>query len=132
MIIPKGTRIPTKPDFWTRRLVPTCSLGEAESFFKLVVCELGRPDEGERTFAWDKGGKIHKLGGRDGSEVLVVALNDSNPTLGTLNPPHSPRDRAARLEISFGVDSNRWLCANVRDLKTKKVLMKNEPVVRLL
>lgn len=132
VIIPKGTRIPTKVDFWKRRLVPTCSLGEPESFFKLVVCELGRPDEGERTFAWDEGGKVHKLGGRDGSEVLVVPLNESNPTLGTLSPPHSPRDRAARLEISFGVDENRWLCANVKDLKTKKTLMKNEPVVRLL
>jgi molecular chaperone DnaK (HSP70) len=132
VIIPKGTRIPTKEDFWTRRLVPTCSLGEPESFFKLVVCELGRPDDGERTFAWDEGGNIHKLGGRDGDDVLVVPLNESNPTLGTLTPPHSPRDRSARLEISFGVNENRWLCANVRDLKTKKVLMKNEPVVRLL
>jgi len=132
VIIPKGTRIPTKPDFWKRRLVPTCSLGEPESFFKLVVCELGRPDDGERTFAWDEGGNIHKLGGRDGTSVLVVPLNESNPTLGSLNPPQSPRDRAARLEISFGVNSDRWLCANVKDLKTSKVLMKNEPVVRLL
>ena len=131
-IIPKGTRIPTSPRFWTRRLVPTCSLGEPETFFKLVVCELGRPDEGERTFSWDEGGQLHKLGGRDGKEFLAVPLNEANPTLGTLNPPHSPRDRSARLEISFGVNGDRWLCAQVRDLKTKKQLLKDEPVVRLL
>ena len=132
IIVPKGTRIPTPAKFWTRRLVPTCSLGEPERVFKLVVCELGTPDEGERTFAWDKGGKLHKLGGEGGDDILVVALNDANPTLGSLDPPHSPRDRDARLEISFGVNADRWLCANVLDLKTQRVLMSEEPVVRLL
>ncbi len=133
VIVPKGTRIPTKPDFWKRRLVPTCSLGEPERIFKLVVCELGRPDEGgDRQFAWDEGGKLHKLGGKGGTEILVVSLNESNPTLGTLDPPHSPRDRNARLEIAFGVNADRWLTAHVDDLKTGKTLMADEPVVRLL
>ena len=97
-----------------------------------MVCELGRPDDGERTFSWDEGGKIHMLGGRDGSSKLVVPLNEANPTLGTLTPPHSPKDRQARLEISFSVNADRWLCANVVDLRTKRNLMKNEAVVRLL
>ena len=133
VIIPKGTRIPTRHDHWKKRLVPTCSLGEPERVFKLVVCEIGRPDaDGDRAFAWDKGGKLHKLGGEGGTEALVVNLNDSEPTLGTLDPPHSPRDRKARLEIAFGVNADRWLTAHVVDLKTDRVLMRDEPVVRLL
>ena len=133
VIVPRGTRVPTRPDFWKRRLVPTCSLGEPERVFKLVVCEIGRAaDEGERAFAWDAGGKLHKLGGTGGEDVLVVALNESNPTLGSLDPPHPPRDKQARLEIAFGVNAERWLCAHVVDLKTNRVLMAEEPVVRLL
>jgi len=134
VIIPKGTRIPTKPDFWRNRLVPTCSLGVPEEIFKLVICEIGNNNEGERKFTWDASGNIHKLGGRQGGtgEQLIVPLNESNPTLGFLKPPHSPSDRKPRLDISFSVNAERWLCATVIDLKTKKNLMKEETVVRLL
>jgi molecular chaperone DnaK (HSP70) len=133
VIIPRGTRVPTAPDFWKRQLVPTCSLGEPETIFKLLISEIGRNDEGARRFNWDAMGGLHKLGGTKGaSEELIVALNDANPTLGTLRPPHLPSDRKPRLEIAFGVNDERWLEATVRDLKTKKMLMESEPVVRLL
>ena len=65
-------------------------------------------------------------------EPVVVPLNEANPTLGRLDPPHSPRDRRPRLEISFGVNSDRWLIASVEDLRTKKMIMNEEAVVRLL
>jgi len=134
VIIPKGTRFPTPPDFWKRRLVPTCSLGEPETMFKLVVCEIGAADEGDRRFTWDAVGNVHKIGGESGeaNAPIVVPLNESNPTLGYLRPPHSPSDRKARLEIAFGVNEDRWLVATVMDLKTKKHLMKEESVVRLM
>jgi hypothetical protein len=61
-----------------------------------------------------------------------VPLNESNPALGYLEPPHSPRDRRPRLEIAFGVNAERWLCATVYDLKRRMFLMKDSPVVRLL
>ena len=63
---------------------------------------------------------------------VVVPLNESNPTLGTLDPPHSPRDRRPRLEVSFSVNEDRWLCGTVFDLKTRKVLLDDAHVVRLL
>ncbi len=132
VIIPRGTRVPTARDFWKRQLVPTCSLGEPEKFFKLVVAEVGKADANERAFGFDGQGKLHKLGGEGGSASLVVPLNDANPTLGTLNPPHAPGDKAARLEIAFFVNDDRWLCATVSDLQTRKTLMRDEPVVRLL
>ncbi len=133
VIVPRGTRFPTAPDAWKRQLVPTCALGEPERFFKLVVCELGDGGE-ERTFGFDQDGIVHKLGGKEGNgqERLVVKLNEANPTLGDLRPPHAPSDRKPRLEVSFGVNAERWLCATVADLKTDKQLMRGEPVVRLL
>ncbi len=133
VIVPRGTRFPTPPQFWKRQLVPTCPRGEPEKVFKLVVCELGLADE-ERRFGWDGDGRLHKLGGKEGAEKapLVVKLNESNPALGTLEPPHSPSDTTPRLEVSFAVNAERWLCATVLDLRRGRHLLRDEPVVRLL
>lgn len=134
VIVPRGTRFPTAPDLWQRKLVPTCALGEPERIFKLVICELaGLPvagDAGDRRFTWDAEGQLRQIGA--GSGPVVVPLNESNPALGHLDPPHPPGEKVPRLEISFGVDGQRWLVATVQDLKTRKLLMDQEPVVRLL
>ena len=136
VIVPRGTRFPTAPELWKRQLVPTCALGEPESLFKLLICEVSRSHgdgEGdERRFVWDAAGDVHKVGGADGNAQIVVPLNAASPTLGYLDPPHSPRDRRPRLEIAFGVSAERWLTATVRDLLTQKDLMREEPVVRLV
>lgn len=132
VIVPRGTRFPTPPDLWRRQLVPTCALGEPETIFKLLVCELARPDGGERHFVWDAAGDVHKLGGTSGEEQVVVPLNAASPTLGYLDPPHSPRDRRPRLDVAFGVNAERWLIATVRDLLTQRDLLREEPVVRLV
>lgn len=131
VIVPRGTRFPTAPDLWKREVVPTCALGEPETIFKLLVCEVARAD-GERRFVWDAAGILHKLGGSDGDSQMVVPLNAANPTLGTLDPPHEPRNRSPRLEIAFGVNEDRWLIATVRDLMTGRELLGQEPVVRLV
>lgn len=134
VIVPHGTRFPTAPDFWTRQLVPTCSLGEPETMFKLVICEIGEDRGVERRFSWDKEGRLHKIGGKnvEPKAKLIVPLNEANPTLGYLKPPHPPSDKRPRLEISFGVNAERWLCASVYDLRTKRYMMREEAVVRLL
>jgi len=133
VIVPRGTRFPTPPQLWKRQLVPTCPRGEPEKVFKLVVCEMGASEE-ERRFGWDREGRLHKLGGAAGrgSSQLVVKLNEADPVLGSLDPPHAPSDTAPRLEVSFGVNAERWLCATVLDLRRGKHLLRDEPVVRLL
>jgi len=128
VVVPRGTRFPTAPDFWKRQLVPTCALGEPEKVFKLVICEIGSRQAGE--LAWDADGRLRRVTGED--DRMVVKLNERNPALGHLDPPHSPSDRSPRLEISLGINAERWLCATVRDLRTRKLLMGSEPVVRLL
>ncbi|HEY7215248.1 MAG TPA: Hsp70 family protein [Thermoanaerobaculia bacterium] len=132
IIVPRGTRFPTSPELWKRQLVPTCALGEPESLFKLLICEVSRADGDERRFVWDAAGDVHKVGGVSGDPQVVVPLNAASPTLGYLDPPHSPRDRRPRLEIAFGVNADRWLIATVRDLLTHHELMREEPVVRLV
>lgn len=135
VIVPRGTRFPTSPQLWKRQLVPTCALGEPERVFRLVVCELGASTE-DRRFGWDSDGRLHKLGGSEdksqGRKPLVVRLNEANPALGMLDPPHWPSEKTPRLEVSFGVNAERWLCATVLDLRRGKHLLREEPVVRLL
>jgi hypothetical protein len=132
VIVPRGTRFPTPPDFWRRQLVPTCALGEPETIFKLLVCEVARGDGADRRLVWDAAGSLHKVGGTADQPDLVVPLNAASPTLGTLDPPHAPRDHRPRLDIAFGVNADRWLVATVRDLLSHKELMHAEPVVRLV
>jgi molecular chaperone DnaK (HSP70) len=132
IVVPRGTRFPTPPDVWKRQLVPTCSLGEPESVFRLVICEVDTGDGGERRFVWDAAGDLRKVGGSGGQERVVVPLNAASPTLGYLDPPHQPGDRRPRLEISFAVNGDRWLVATVLDLLTRRELMRSEPVVRLV
>jgi molecular chaperone DnaK len=133
VVVPRGTPFPTPPDLWKGPLVPTCSLGAPETLFKLVVCEIGRADGGGRRFTWDAAGDLYKFGGKAGSDGrVVVPLNEASPTLGHLDPAHSPRDHRPRLEISFGVDRDRWLVASVLDLQTRRLLLDGQPVVRLL
>jgi hypothetical protein len=127
-VVPRGTRFPTASDLWKRQLVPTCSLGEPESIFRLVICEVARADGTERRFVFDAAGDLHKVGGTSGEDAVVVPLNAASPTLGYLDPPHDPRDRRPRLEIAFGVNAERWLVATVRPL-TRRELMREEPVV---
>jgi molecular chaperone DnaK (HSP70) len=136
VIVPRGTRFPTPPDFWRRQVVPTCALGEPESIFKLLICEIARGAGGDRRLVWDAAGGLHKVGGTDGGPDgrpdIVVPLNAASPTLGTLDPPHSPRDRRPRLDIAFGINAERWLVATVLDLQAQRELMREEPVVRLV
>jgi hypothetical protein len=131
IIVPRGTAFPTKRDFWKRQLVPTCALGEPERIFKLVICEIGRSHSFNQEFVWDEKGDLYSMQGNSDDTPLVVPLNESDPTLGYLNPPYYPSERGARVEISFMINEDKWLCSSVFDLKTRKYLLEDEPVIRL-
>jgi hypothetical protein len=99
------------------------------------VCEVSRGN-GDRRFVWDATGRLHRIGGdagqTGGDSAIVVPLNEANPTLGVLDPPHPPDERRPRLEVSFGVNADRWLIATVRDLLTQRELLAAQPIVRLV
>lgn len=133
VIVPRGTRFPTAPDLWSQALVPTCALGAPERVFRLVVCELGAASA-ETGLSWDADGSLRRSGPKvqAGATHTVVELNRADPTLGVLDPPHSPRDDRPRLRVDFGVNAERWLCATVVDLMSNRTLLRGTPVVRLL
>ncbi len=131
IIVPRGTPFPTKDDFWRRQLTPTCSLGLPEKYFKLEICEIGKKHSMEQEFVWDHMGQLYTFKKDNDDQLLIIPLNKENPTLGYLNPTHEPSDNSARLDISFMVDENRWLCVTVYDIKIKKYLNQNTPVLRL-
>ncbi|MCG8478131.1 MAG: Hsp70 family protein [Spirochaetales bacterium] len=129
VIIPRNTPFPTVEDFWKHRVVPTCAQGLPEKIFKLLVCEIGRNRSRYQEFHWDAQGAMHSLEGE--ADRLIIPLNEDNPVLGTLNPPHQPGNREARLEIAFMINGEKWLCATVKDLLTGELLMQGEEVVQL-
>jgi molecular chaperone DnaK (HSP70) len=129
IIVPEGTRYPTKKDLWKKKLIPSCSLGEPENRFKLVICEIGDKSD-SRQFVWDRYGRIQILN-TDTEEPLIIPLNESDPTLGYLDPPYLPSDNRPRLEVSFFINEERWLCTTVFDLLTKEILMDETPVIQL-
>jgi molecular chaperone DnaK (HSP70) len=130
-IVPAGTPFPSNGPIWRRQLVPTCALGTPETLFKLVIAEVGQARGDGARFGWDASGNLQPLG-RPGEAPNIVPLNEANPTLGTLDPPHPPGDRTPRLDVAFSVNADRWLCATVADLRTQKTLLEAEPVARLL
>jgi molecular chaperone DnaK len=129
VIVPGRTPFPTPEGCWRRQLLPTCPLGIPENYFKLEICEIGKKHLVDQEFVWDQEGQLHALSG--GDAPVIIPLNRDNPTLGTLDPPHEPTDHAPRLDLSFMVDENRWLCVTVRDLKTNRFLKREAPVLRL-
>ncbi|MCP4134462.1 MAG: Hsp70 family protein [bacterium] len=131
VIVPKGTMFPTPKDFWKRHLSPTCALGEPENIFKLIICEIGKKHSFDQEFVWDEKGDLHLLKEGGDENALIIPLNESDPTLGYLNPPHYPSERRARIEISFMINDDKWLCSSVYDLKTQKYLLEEKAVIRL-
>ncbi len=131
IIIPKGTSFPTRDDFWKKQLTPTCAMGVPEKIFKLIVYEIGsRHTTGQELF-WNENGDFTVMDDKDYGEKLVAPLNKNSPTMGFLDPPHSPSDNTPRVEVSFMVNEDKWLCVTVLDIKTQKLLLKNRSVVRL-
>ncbi|MCB1041478.1 MAG: Hsp70 family protein [Acidobacteria bacterium] len=129
LIIKRGTKFPTTSNHWIGRFVPTCAHGEPEETFKLIICEIGRKIGAQNEVAWTEQGAAVML--KNESDSVLVALNEQNPVLGTLDPPHWPSEKKPRLEIQFGIDENRWLIATVRDLKRNILLMDHQPVLQL-
>ncbi len=131
VLVPRGTRFPTAPDFWRKSLVPTCALGEPESVFQLVVYELGPGVADGRQVQFDADGRARQLR-RGVREPGAVPLNASSPVIGTLDPPHPPGDSRPRLDLQIGVDADRWLCVTAIDLWSGRALMANRPIVQLV
>ncbi|NUP98671.1 MAG: Hsp70 family protein [Armatimonadetes bacterium] len=130
VIIPRGTIYPTAGAIWEDYFTPTCPRGEPANEFELRIFELGRAATAQREIGYDENGRLRVLE-RGDSLPNTICLNETDPTLGRLRPPHPPERRDARLKISFGINGDRYLTATVHDLLASQLLMDNQPVVKL-
>ena len=73
VIIPRGTRVPTAPDFEAPIGSDLFTLGEPETIFKLVIAEIGHGVEDGRVFNWDASGKTKTGGSETSNGELVVS-----------------------------------------------------------
>jgi molecular chaperone DnaK (HSP70) len=125
LLIPAGTRYPTREDFATRYYAPGHD-GQRE--LHLFVSEVGRV--GGRPVSWeerDNGGRYF-VPPTAGADAFCHCLNEADPAL-PLRPPGN--GTAPRLRVTYTVDANRWLCITVHDLQRKQDLKVAHPVVRL-
>jgi hypothetical protein len=68
---------------------------------------------------------------RVSSEFHYVCLNRENPTFIVADPPVDLQRDAQRFLCSFRVDGTRRLLVTVKDFLSRRVLLKDHPVVRL-
>jgi hypothetical protein len=61
-------------------------MGEPETIFKLVICELASAKGANQEFFWDERGDFKILNKGEEIDPLVVSLNEDDPVMGTLNP----------------------------------------------
>ncbi len=130
VVVPRGTRYPTEGPIWEDYFTPTCPRNEPAAEFELRIYELGRAGGAQKEIGYDDQGRLRVLD-RSDHAPNILCLNETDPTLGKLRPPHPPDRRDARLHISFGVNGDRYLTATVRDLETNLLLMAEQPVVKL-
>ena len=121
VVVPRGTRFPTPADFWKRQLVPTCSLGEPESIFRLVICEVARGEGTERRFVFDAVGRPAQGGGDDGEGPGGGAAQrlEPDPRLPRAaarpeGPAPAARDRLRRERRALAGGHRRSTCSRAR------------------
>jgi molecular chaperone DnaK (HSP70) len=130
VIIPRGTEYPTNGTIWEDYFTPTCARNDPASEFELKIYELSRASGPRKEIGFDEHSRLQVLD-RATDNVVIVCLNETDPTLGKLRPPHQPNQREARLRIGFGINGDRYLTATVTDLMSSQRLMDQQPVVKL-
>lgn len=125
LLIPRGTRYPTAAEFATRYYAAG---HDGQTSLNLLICEVGRV--AGQGVAWQErpGGGSVFAPKTPGDQAFCIALNEGDSGL-PLNPPG--HGSAPRLRVTFAINAERWLCATVHDLLTKRDLRHQEPVVKL-
>lgn len=130
VIVPRGTEYPSESVIWEDYFTPTCPRNEPATEFELKIFELARATGPQKEIGFDENNRLRVLDRAD-NQTVIVCLNETDPTLGKLRPPHAPEKKEARLRIGFGVNADRYLTATVLDLETSTRLMDNQAVVKL-
>ena len=124
-IIPAGTRYPLEEPV---SLILTASRDGQEAL-ELVIGEVEESAGGMAEVMFGDRAILMVEGGLELRRVVPLNDEDGARTVAYLDPPGKAGED--RVEVLFEVDRNRTLRVTVTDLLTKKVLLRNVPVVEL-
>lgn len=124
-IIPAGTRYPLPESI---NLILTASRDGQEAL-ELVIGEVEETAGGVAEVMFGERAILMVEGSAELRRVVALNDEDGSRTVAHLDPPG--RAGEDRVEVAFDIDPNRTLRVTVTDLNTKKVLLRNLPVVEL-
>jgi molecular chaperone DnaK (HSP70) len=131
-IVPAGTAYPTAEP--VAQVTVSASYDDQEHL-GLEIYEISRKEcfpqgDGPRlNLVFDPSGGV-RFQQRDEPEVLGrFWVNEKSPTFIHALPPAKRGDK--RFPIQFTIDGNKRLCVAVRDVRAGKLLMKDQPLVKL-
>ncbi len=124
-IIASGTRYPLEE---TVKLILTASRDGQEAL-ELVIGEVEESAGGVTEVMFGDRAILMVNGGFEMRQVIPLNDQDGARTVAYLEPPGKAGED--RVEVEFNVDQNRTLRVTVYDLLTKRVLLRDVPVVEL-
>ncbi len=132
-LVAKGTPYPTTEP--VRRLTIKATY-EQQRQLGLAVFEVGESAHGDGATAalelvWDPSGaaRLASPTADDLERRTYYWVNEHSPTFLTAEPPADKGE--ARFEVAFGIDANKRLLVTARDLRTGRLVLKDQPVVKL-
>ena len=132
-VVESGTPYPTREPV---RQVTICASYDDQEHLGLEVYEISPEDgvsvRGDTKFdlIFDPSGSVRFQERENNDDGLrFFWINEKCPTFVQASPPALRGEK--RFPVSFTVDSNKRLCVTVRDMKTGRLLMKDEPLIKL-
>jgi molecular chaperone DnaK (HSP70) len=131
-IVSRGTAYPTREPV-ARMMVKASHDGQTQ--LGIAIFELGerwQPQSGravELVFDPQGAARVRELSPEDEERRYYFWVNEHRPTFLHADPPAARGE--PRFEVEFGIDANKRLLITARDLKSKRLVLRNHPVVQL-
>lgn len=96
---------------------------------ELIIGEMAPPEDGPSEVVFEGGRLVAAPANRPETTILPLNASPEGRTIARLEPPGQPG--TDRIRVQFRVDADRHLRLSVFDMLTERLLMNDQPVVRL-
>jgi molecular chaperone DnaK (HSP70) len=131
-IVSRGTAYPTTEP--VARMTVKAS-HDGQTHLGIAIFELGERRQSREArsveLVFDPRGaaRVRHLTPEEEDRQYYFWVNEHSPTFLQADPPAKRGE--PRFEVEFGIDANKRLLITARDLKTKRLMYRNHPVVKL-